>query len=73
MLLALLLILLSYADHLFQDFHVEALTLGLCKDLLLVFGEALDLLLNVLDALNEGAQLSPATPPGPLMVCSWSI
>ena len=67
MLLALLLILLSDPDHLFQDFHVEAFPLGLCKDLLLVFGEALDLLLDVLDAR------SPATPPGPLMVCSWSI
>src|SRR5215203_6114975 len=62
-LLALLLILLSYADHLF--FTSKPSPLGLCKDLFLVFGQAFDVLFNVLDALDEGAQSITGHP-------SWS-
>jgi hypothetical protein len=56
MLLKLLLILLPDPDHLAEYLHVEALTLRLRVDVLLVFGEPFDFLLDPLDALDKGAQ-----------------
>jgi hypothetical protein len=52
-LIEFLLILLPNPDYLAEDLHVEALPLCLGEDVLLVLGECLDLLLDLLDALDE--------------------
>jgi hypothetical protein len=57
MFLKLLLILFPDPDHLAEDLHVEALTLRLGVDVLLIIGEPFDFLLDPLDALDKGAQL----------------
>ena len=56
-LVALLLILLADPDHLAKNLDVEAVALGFQVDLLLGFGELLDLVFDVLDPLDDGAQL----------------
>src|SRR4051812_13634159 len=56
-LVALLLVLLAHPDHLAKNLDVEAVPLGLEIDFLLGFGELLDLLVDVLDPLDNGAQL----------------
>jgi hypothetical protein len=69
-LLEFLLILFPDPDHLAEDLHVEALSLCLGEDVLLVLGECLDLLLDLLNALYESSELitcnaiwSAASPP----------
>src|SRR5262249_27017533 len=57
LLVALLLVFLANADHFPQHLDVEAVALGFGKDFTLGFVEFLDLLLDVLDALDNGPQL----------------
>ena len=52
---ALVLVLLAQAQNLPEDFHIETLSLGLCEDLLLALVQRLDLVVDVLNALDEGA------------------
>src|SRR5215813_344538 len=53
----LLLVLLANADHFTEYFDVEAVALGFREDFPLGFVEFLDLLVDVLDALDDGPQL----------------
>src|ERR1019366_4605473 len=57
LLVALLLVLLAHSDHLPQNLDVEAVALGFEIDFLLAFGELFDLLLDTLNALDDGPQL----------------
>ena len=57
MFLALLLVLLAQAHDLANDLDIEAVALGFLKDLALSFVELFDLFFDVLDALDDGAQL----------------
>src|ERR1700722_10413143 len=52
---ALVLVLLAQAQDFSEDFHVEALSLGLCEDFLLALVQRLDLLVDAFNALDEGA------------------
>ena len=52
---ALVLVLLAKAQDFLQDFHIEALSLGLSEDFLLAFIQRLDLLVDVFNALDKGA------------------
>ena len=69
-LVTLALVLLSEPDDFLQDLDVEALTLGLGKNILLLVIDRFELLVDMLDALDEERNRSPATPSGPLMVYS---
>jgi UvrD-like helicase C-terminal domain/ATP-dependent RecD-like DNA helicase SH3 domain/AAA domain len=51
---ALVLVLLAQAQDLPEDFHVEALSLGLCEDFLLALIQRLDLLVDAFNSLDEG-------------------
>src|ERR1700730_14601007 len=62
LLVALLRVLLAQPNHFAQDLHVEAVALGLLIDFLLVFVQRLDLFLDPLDALDDGAQLIAGDP-----------
>ena len=52
---ALVLVLLAKAQDLPEDFHIEALSLGFCEDFFLALIQRLDLVVDVLDSLDEGA------------------
>src|SRR5215470_4393879 len=62
LLVALLLVLFAHANHFAQDLDIEAVALGFLIDFLLGFGEFLDLLLDVFDALDDRAQLITRNP-----------
>src|SRR5207253_2120140 len=64
LLIALLLVLLADPDDLAKDLHVEAVAFGFGVDGLFVLGEPLDLLLELLDALDERPQLIPCNSTG---------
>ena len=55
MFVALVLVRLAQAQDLPEDFHLEALSLGLSEDFLLAFIQRLDLLVDAFNALDEGA------------------
>src|SRR5664279_5924512 len=55
-LVTLVLVLLPEPDDLLQDLDVEALALGLGKDVLLLVVHCLEALVDILDALNERAK-----------------
>jgi hypothetical protein len=57
LLISLLLVLLSDPDDLAQDLDIKALALRLGIDVLLIFGESLDLLVHLLDALDKSTEL----------------
>ena len=52
---ALVLVLLAQAQDFLEDFHVEALSLGLFEDFLLALVQRLDLFVDAFNALDEGA------------------
>ena len=52
---ALVLVLLAEARDFPEDFHIEALSLGLCEDFLLALIQRLDLFVDAFNALDEGA------------------
>jgi hypothetical protein len=51
---ALVLVLLAQAQDFLEDFHIEALSLGLCEDFLLVLIQRLDLFVDAFNPLDEG-------------------
>jgi hypothetical protein len=53
--LAFVLVLLAQAQNFPKDFHIEALSLGLCEDLLLALTQRLDLFVDAFNSLDEGA------------------
>src|ERR1700688_2709444 len=55
-LITLVLVLLSESDYFAQDLHIEAVALGLCVDVLFIFIQPPDVLLDALDALDEGTK-----------------
>ena len=57
LLVPLLLVFLANSDHLSQHLDVEAVALGFGKDFPLGLVELLDLLVDVLDALDDRPQL----------------
>src|ERR1700722_12061071 len=48
-------LLLAQAQDFPEDFHIKALTLGLCKDFLLALVQRLDLFVDVFNAIDKGA------------------
>jgi hypothetical protein len=52
---ALVLVLLAQAQDFSEDFHIEALTLGLCEDFLLALIQRFDLFVDVFNALEGSA------------------
>ena len=52
---ALVLVLLAQAQDFPEDFHIEALSLGLCEDFLLALVQRLDLFVDAFNALDKGA------------------
>src|SRR3954470_6297854 len=52
-LIAFVLVLLSQLDDLLEDFHIETLALGLCKNFLLRLVQLLQFAVQMLDPLNE--------------------
>src|SRR5664279_2718936 len=69
-LVTLVLVLLPEPNYLLQDLDVEALALGLRKDVLFLVVHRLETLVDTLDALNERAKPIARNPSGPLMVYS---
>jgi len=63
---ALLGVLFAQPDHFSNDFYVEAVALGFQVNFLFCVGEFFDLLLDVLNALNDGAKLITCNASGPL-------
>ena len=53
--IALVFVLLAQAQDFLEDFHIEALSLGLCEDFLLALIQRLDLFVDAFNALDEGA------------------
>ena len=52
---ALVLVLLAQAQDVSEDFHIEALSLGLSEDFLLALIQRLDLFVDVFNALDKRA------------------
>ena len=59
---ALVLVLLAQAQDFPEDFHVEALSLGLCEDFFLPVIQRLDLVVDVLDSPMKERMRSPEIP-----------
>ena len=67
-LVALLRILFAQPNHFSNDFDIEPIALGLLVNFFLCLGKRLDLLFDVLNALDNGSKLIPRNPTGSLMV-----
>jgi hypothetical protein len=63
---ALVLVLLAQAQDFLEDFHIEALSLGLSEDFLLALIQHLDLFVDAFNALDDDDHASVAT------ATSWS-
>ena len=77
----LVLVLLAQTQDFLEDFHIEALSLGLREDFLLALAQRLDLFVDAFNTLDEGANaiaripaalVMPALSPRGTQVCDES-